>query len=138
MPLPTPGDLPDPRIEPMSLTSPTLAGGFFTTMPPGKPILLQGLLPSSNMSTYPSLALASPSPSVLWLCIILQFFKAPLYPVLTAFAHIVASTGVNLPLNPHTYHPGCQNSTFRFSSNMTSSQSFLDPTGQTRDPCLHS
>ena len=30
-PLPTPGDLPDPGIEPVSLTSPALAGGFFTT-----------------------------------------------------------------------------------------------------------
>ena len=28
---PPPGDLPDPGIEPMSLTSPTLAGRFFTT-----------------------------------------------------------------------------------------------------------
>ena len=28
---PPPGDLPDPGVEPMSLTSPTLAGGFFTT-----------------------------------------------------------------------------------------------------------
>ena len=26
-----PGDLPDPRIKPMSLKSPALAGGFFTT-----------------------------------------------------------------------------------------------------------
>ena len=31
LPLPTPGDLPDPGIEPASLTSPALAGGFFTT-----------------------------------------------------------------------------------------------------------
>ena len=31
-----PGDLPDPGIEPMSLVSPALAGGFFTTEPPGK------------------------------------------------------------------------------------------------------
>ena len=30
-PLPTPGDLPDPGIETASLSSPTLAGGFFTT-----------------------------------------------------------------------------------------------------------
>ena len=29
--LPFPEDLPDPRIQPTSLTSPTLAGGFFTT-----------------------------------------------------------------------------------------------------------
>ena len=27
----TPGGLPDPEIEPMSLMSPALAGGFFTT-----------------------------------------------------------------------------------------------------------
>ena len=31
LPLPSPGDLPDPGIEPTSLMSPALAGGFFTT-----------------------------------------------------------------------------------------------------------
>ena len=31
LPYPPPGDLPDPRIKPVSLTSPELAGGFFTT-----------------------------------------------------------------------------------------------------------
>ena len=35
LPFPSPGDLPDPGIE---LTSPELAGGFFTTEPPWKPI----------------------------------------------------------------------------------------------------
>ena len=30
LPCPSPGDLPDPGIEPMSLTSPALAEGFFT------------------------------------------------------------------------------------------------------------
>ena len=39
LPFPTPGDLPDPGIEPASLASPTLAGGFFTTVPPGKPAI---------------------------------------------------------------------------------------------------
>ena len=34
---PSPGDLPDPGIEPVSLASPALADGFFTTEPPGKP-----------------------------------------------------------------------------------------------------
>ena len=34
---PSPGDLPNPETEPMSLTSPALAGRFFTTEPPGKP-----------------------------------------------------------------------------------------------------
>ena len=31
LPAPPPGDLPDPGIEPVSLMSPALAGGFFTT-----------------------------------------------------------------------------------------------------------
>ena len=38
LPFPPPGDLPNPGIE---LTFPALAGGFFTTEPPGKLILLQ-------------------------------------------------------------------------------------------------
>ena len=37
LPFPSPGDLPDPGIEP---ASPTLAGGFFTSEPPDKPCLL--------------------------------------------------------------------------------------------------
>ena len=31
LPVPTPGDLPNPGVEPTSLVSPALAGGFFTT-----------------------------------------------------------------------------------------------------------
>ena len=34
LPFPSPGDLPNPGMEPMP---PVLAGGFFTTEPPGKP-----------------------------------------------------------------------------------------------------
>ena len=42
--LPTPGDLPNPGIEPESLVSPALAGRFvffffFTTETPGKPFV---------------------------------------------------------------------------------------------------
>ena len=37
LPCPPPGDLPDPGIEPTSVASPALAGGFFTTVPTGKP-----------------------------------------------------------------------------------------------------
>ena len=37
LPFPPPEDLPNPGIEPMSLAPPALAGGFFTTTPPGKP-----------------------------------------------------------------------------------------------------
>ena len=38
LPFPSPGDLPNPGIKPGSVTSPALAGGFFTTMPPGNPL----------------------------------------------------------------------------------------------------
>ena len=40
---PSPGDLPNPEVKP---TSPTLAGGFFTTKPTGKP----HTLPTINLS----------------------------------------------------------------------------------------
>ena len=36
---PPPGDLPNPQIEPASPAARTLAGGSFTTEPPGKPPL---------------------------------------------------------------------------------------------------
>ena len=39
LPFPTPGDLPDPGIEPSSPASPAWAGRFFTTSTPGKPHL---------------------------------------------------------------------------------------------------
>ena len=35
LPFPPPGDLPDPGIEPVSPSASELAGGFFTTEPPG-------------------------------------------------------------------------------------------------------
>ena len=38
LPFPPPGVLPDPGIEAASLVSPALAGRFFTTEPPGKPL----------------------------------------------------------------------------------------------------
>ena len=40
LPFPSPGDLPDPGIEPISLV---LVGGFFTTDQPGKPNLIHTL-----------------------------------------------------------------------------------------------
>ena len=39
-----PGDLPNPRTEPVSLASPALAGGFSTTEPPGEPNSYLGAL----------------------------------------------------------------------------------------------
>ena len=41
---PTPEDLPDPGIEPTSPVFHELAGRFFTTGPPGKPIYLLKLI----------------------------------------------------------------------------------------------
>ena len=41
LPFPTPGDLPDTGIEPMSLVSAALAGGFFITVPLQKPQLIR-------------------------------------------------------------------------------------------------
>ena len=38
LPFPSPGNLPNPGIKPTSLGSPALAGGVFTTEPPGKPL----------------------------------------------------------------------------------------------------
>ena len=38
LPFPPPGDLLNPVIKPTSLASPALAGWFFTTEPPGKPL----------------------------------------------------------------------------------------------------
>ena len=56
LPFPSPGHLPNPGIEPRS---PALAGGFFTTEPPGKPILYiavyicQSKFPSSSYVHVP-------------------------------------------------------------------------------------
>ena len=41
LPFPSPGDLPDPGIEPVS---PALAGRFFTAEPPGKPSWILGMI----------------------------------------------------------------------------------------------
>ena len=37
LPFPSPGNLPDAGIEPVSTVSDVLAGGFLTAIPPGKP-----------------------------------------------------------------------------------------------------
>ena len=65
MSFPSPGDLPDPGIEPVS---PALAGKFFTTEPPGKP-------KDGGGSTQIS-PIGRP------LCIVGTVFSAPLFPAL--------------------------------------------------------
>ena len=37
LPFPTPGDLPNPMVDPASLLSPELPSGFCSTAPPVKP-----------------------------------------------------------------------------------------------------
>ena len=51
LPFPIPGDLPNPGIESASLVSTALAGGFFTTAPPGKPKYEQRLCHESFTTT---------------------------------------------------------------------------------------
>ena len=44
LPIPLPGDLPDPGMKPASPVSSALTGRFFTTEPPGKPRVLYHVL----------------------------------------------------------------------------------------------
>ena len=54
MPFPSPEDLPHPGMEPASLASPALAGGFVTAEPPGKPYFGPGAF-SSQVPSLPPL-----------------------------------------------------------------------------------
>ena len=49
LPFPPPGDLPNPGIEPTSLTSPALAGGFFTTSATWVATQYPGMVPKRNI-----------------------------------------------------------------------------------------
>ena len=65
LPFPTPGDLPKPGIKP---ESPELAGGFFTTEPPGKPGVRTKRPPISPWALKsPSVVLKSVSSFVGWI-----------------------------------------------------------------------
>ena len=59
LPCPTPGDLPDPGIEPESLTYPALAGRFFTTGTTWEPKVLS--LPQAHLTIPYFLVLLSSS-----------------------------------------------------------------------------
>ena len=57
----SPGDLSDPGIKPASPVAPALAGGFFTTEPPGKPHIFmvcgeeswpEATMPGSKLWSY--------------------------------------------------------------------------------------
>ena len=58
LPCPPPGDLPDPGLEPSSLESSALAGGYFTTVSPGKPpnyLLISEKYPKFSEFPFPYL-----------------------------------------------------------------------------------
>ena len=52
LPSPPLGDLPDPGIEPMSLMSPALAGGFFTARAPWEGSANTGLVAASGSCLF--------------------------------------------------------------------------------------
>ena len=58
LPLPSPGDLPDPGIEPAPLASPALAGGLFATSTTWEALV-----------TYPKCLLGSPEAASMGLAI---------------------------------------------------------------------
>ena len=64
LPCPPPGDLPDPRIEPASLTSPALAVGSLPLGQPGKPQYLV----SAQFSQFSSVQFISVTQSCLTVC----------------------------------------------------------------------
>ena len=75
LPFPSPGDLPDPGIEP---TSDALAGGFFTSKPPEKPLVWPKPLSYTWkcnildwVSTYWSLSLSYPKIPIICLYILM-------------------------------------------------------------------
>ena len=54
LPCSPPGSLPDPETESLSLMSLALAGGFFTTEPPGKPPTGPGTVHKQILSGVPT------------------------------------------------------------------------------------
>ena len=53
VPFPTPGDLPNPGIESMSLAFPALTGRFIITQLPGKPLFNSLQIPQFECSETP-------------------------------------------------------------------------------------
>ena len=108
MPFPTPGYLPIPEIEPMAPESPALAGGFFTTAPPGKPggdstfnsgrgqlwLGVQGLYPGLQAPFISgSFTLFAPAPSTCHALSGLPAFPHAIPLAWNAFSTFIASFG---------------------------------------------
>ena len=55
LPFPPPGNLLNAGTEPLPPATPALVGGFFTTVPPGKPLSAAGTVKPSKLLNYSSL-----------------------------------------------------------------------------------
>ena len=71
LPFPSLGELSDPGIKPTSLVLPALTGGFFTTVPPGKP---HTNLQSSIYFTILTFTFTEQFRSLLWVSLYLEIF----------------------------------------------------------------
>ena len=93
LPFPPPGDHPNLGIEPTSLVSPTLAGRFFTIVPPGSPTSYPHPLPTHVPSLSASLgSLTAPNgPNVPY---------EPLQPLASLASQAVTSEGSSPPPPP--------------------------------------
>ena len=60
LPCPPPGDIPNPEIKPMSLTSPALTDGFLTTNAPGKPLCADAVLQNHSKQDTPYISTLLP------------------------------------------------------------------------------
>ena len=100
LPFPSPGDLPDPGIEPVS---PTLAGRLFTTEPLGisnRQILLVSFLWRKQINTLPSQKILANIPSIL------VEFSNPKSPCLHSEIALVYNIFSLFPRQSHSHFEG--------------------------------
>ena len=80
LPFPSPRDLPNPGIEPVSPVFPALASRFFTTEPPRKPLMENILAPQTeiqdfNFCSFLVLNLSSNRTLINWALICFLYYK---------------------------------------------------------------
>ena len=109
LPSPSPRDHPYPGIEPVSLA---LAGGFFTTEPPGKPPTLLGLMSTTqwvklaaaqhlHFAIFQILKIFIKGPGRQWTCPLVPLFRTIC--LLEQWSQIRDSDGLGAAEGPGTY-----------------------------------
>ena len=83
-PYPSPGDLPNPGIEP---APPTFAGGFFTAEPPGKPTPNRKPLTVVSILSFPWLWQPLICLLTLWIYVFLNI-SYDIWSFITGFSHL--------------------------------------------------